>query len=437
MNRNPVEQYLSQYQASPAVAQAAWLLQQQSAALAGIRKYGFPTRRQEDWKYTDVQPILKHDFRFSAARVTGTLNEPGRIEGLDCYRLVFMNGRLVQGDAIAGQGIIIKTLHQAIASGDSLLEAHLNRHAMPGNNAFIDLNTAFLQDGCFISLADGAVLDKPLQLVYFSDWETGHHAGNPRNLILLGKQARATVIESYAGTDTSAYLINTLTEASLAEGAVLIHYKLQHESTGAFHIGNLHVEQHRGSRLVSHSISLGGSLVRNDIAVKLKEPGAEAVLNGLYMAGGAQHVDNHTRIDHLAPHTTSTEYYRGVLAGRGRGVFNGKVVVHPDAQKSNAGQANANLLLSADAEIDTKPELEIYADDVKCSHGATVGRLDENMLFYLRSRAIPGDLARILLTFAFAEDVITRLKLATIRRWLEQQVIGQLPDADRIREFMQ
>lgn len=437
MNRDPVENYLAQYQATPAVARTAWLAQQQAEAIASIRQRGFPTRRHEDWKYTDVQPILRHDFSFTAAPVTGPGTEPAQIDGLDCYRLVFLNGRLISGDAITAHGIVVKTLHQAIASADNRLQAHLNRHATPGSNAFIDLNTAFLQDGCLIVLADNAVLDKPLQLVYHTDRQAGPAAGSPRNLILLGRHARATVIESYTGAGQMDYLTNTITEACLEDGAELIHYKLEQEGAQGFHIGNLQVEQKRDSRLVSHSITLGGRLVRNDIGVRLTGSGAQTVLNGLYITSENRHVDNHTRIDHLVPHTSSSQIYRGVLSGRSRAVFNGKVIVHPDAQKTDAQQSNANLLLSTEAEIDTKPELQILADDVKCSHGATIGRLDENMLYYLRSRAIPEELARSLLTFAFAGDVLARIELAPVRRWLQQQVVGRLPDADLIREFIQ
>ena len=437
MNRNPVEQYLSQYQVNPAAAHAAWLLQQQSEAVSHIRKNGFPTRRMEDWKYTDVQPILKFDFNFDTASNVTTSKLTDTIEGLDCYRLVFLNGRLVHGDTITGDGIVVKTLHQAIVSDSKLLQSHLNRYATAGKSSFIDLNTAFMQDGCLIKLDDKAVLDKPLNLIYLSDQQASPFASNPRNLLVLGKHARATVIETYSGTDTAEYFTNTITEISLDHGAELEHYKLQQEGALGFHIGNTQVEQKRDSRFVSHSISLGGKLARNDIEVRLTEAGSETVLNGLYIAGQSQHVDNHTRIDHISPHTSSNETYRGILSGRARAVFNGKVIVHKDAQKTNAHQSNANLLLSNDAEIDTKPELQIHADDVKCSHGTTVGQLDENMLYYLRTRAIPEKLARSLLTFAFASDVISRMGLAPFRQLLQQRVVGHLPDADMIKEFIQ
>lgn len=438
MSQDPVAHYLSQYASRPAAAQAAWLVQQQDQAVESLRRNGFPTRRNEEWKYTDVQRLLKRDFNLPAiAAVTdATIQTQAQIEGLDCYRMLFVNGRLHSADTINGQGVVIRSLRDALAADDQLLKPHLNRYLTPGNSSFTDLNTALLSDGCVILLADNAVLDKPLHLVFLADPKAGAFACHPRNLFVLGKQAEATVIETYTGSDATDYFTNTLTEISLGDGAVLEHYKLQQEGRAGFHIGNVQVEQQRNSRLVSHSISLGGKLVRNDIDVRLNGAGAETVLNGLYITAGSQHVDNHTRVDHLVPHTRSVETYRGVLAGRSRAVFNGKVVVHKDAQKTDAQQSNANLLLSSEAEIDTKPELQIHADDVKCSHGATVGQLDQNMLYYLRTRAIPEDLARSLLTFAFAGDVIRRMALAPVRQWLQQRVVGQLPDADTIREFV-
>ena len=258
---------------------------------------------------------------------------------------------------------------------------------------------------------------------------------HPRNLVVMAEQSEATLIESYVGLDDADYFTNAVTEISLADNAILKHYKVQQESLNAYHIGSLNAWQGKNSQLESHSVSLGGALVRNDIHSQLDAEGANIVMNGLYMTSGRQHVDNHTRVDHLKPHTYSTENYRGVLNDRSRAVFNGKVVVHKQAQKIDAHQNNANLLLSDDAEIDTKPELEIYADDVKCSHGATVGQLDENMLFYLRSRAIDEETARSLLTYAFADEVISKIEFMPIRNRLEYLVVGQLPDAALIREF--
>ena len=435
-----LKQYLWQFSLQDAV-KAGWLLEQKRAAIETARDAGFPTRKLEDWKYTDVRPLAERDFSFTDDAPYYIDNEAvmeARIAGLDCHELVFINGRYApEFSQHAGleAGVAVKTLRQALADDEALLEEHLTRHADAGKNAFSALNTAFIQDGAVIHVPAGAEIGKPVNVIHLVNTPSKVFGWNPRVLIVLGREARATVIETYFGRDGTEYFTNAITEASLGPGACLEHYKLQQESLAAYHIANLHVDQQRDSRFVSHAISLGGKLVRGDIDVKLPESGAEAVLNGLYVAGDEQHVDHHTRIDHIAAHTTSRETYRGVLSGRARGVFNGKIVVHEGAQKTDAQLSNANLVLSDSAEVDTKPELEIYADDVKCAHGATVGRLDENMLYYLRTRAIPEDVAKSLLTFAFAEDVVTRMGLPPLRDRLGKAVAGRLPDADLIREF--
>ncbi len=280
-----------------------------------------------------------------------------------------------------------------------------------------------------------AVIEKPVNLLYLSGLNDQPFASHPRNLIILSENSQATIIESYIGLDDSDYFTNTVTEVCMKQNAHLQHYKIQQESMQGYHVGNLNIAQAQDSNVESHSISLGGALVRNDIHSCLEATGAEIMMNGLYMATGRQHVDNHTRVDHLKPNTRSHEIYRGVLNDHARGVFNGKVVVHKDAQKTDAVQSNANLLLSDNAEVDTKPELEIYADDVKCAHGATVGQLDQDMLFYLRSRSIDETTAKSLLTYAFAGEVIRKIKLDPVRKRLEYLVIGRLPEADLIREF--
>ncbi len=443
MNQTAVDHFLSEHSRLENLRGVPWLLDHQNQAIEYFRENGFPTTRLEEWKYTDIKPILQRQFTLATGAGTDTdhdLPESVRLTGLDCHELVFVNGHLVathlQNNDLPG-GVIIKPLQQALEENNDLIRQHLNRYAEAGKNGFSALNTAFIRNGAVVFIPKGTILQKPLNLLYLCDKQDRPYACNPRNLIVLEDCAQATVIETYYGTDGAEYLTNTTTEISLAGGASLEHYKLQQESMSGFHVGNTQVHQKQDSHFTSHSISLGGKLVRNDIDVRLLERGSHAALNGLYIAGKSQHIDNHTRIDHLSPHTGSEETYRGVLSGRARGVFNGKVVVHKDAQKTTAHQSNANLLLSGNAEIDTKPELEIYADDVKCSHGATIGQLDENMLFYLRSRAINEDLAKSLLTFAFADDVISRIRLEPVRRQLEYIVVGRLPDADLIREFVQ
>ncbi len=443
MSDTAVQHYLSEQARLASAADLPWLRDQQQAAADVFSRLGFPTLRHEDWKYTDVRPITKRSFRVlpeSPAKTGSARLEDVRFPRLDCHELVFFNGRYQSGlSRLEGleENVTATSLGEMLRQDPERVKAYLNHCNNTDKNGFVALNTAFMHEGAVLFIPDNVNVAKPLHLIFLSEHEEEPWASLPRNLIVLGNNSRATVIESYSGPDDAEYFTNTNTEVVLNNGATLEHYKIQREGLKGYHVGNLQVRQQRDSRLESHSISLGGRLARSDIDVALSETGAEVLLNGLYMADKRQHVDNHTRIDHISPHTTSVESYRGVINGHGRGVFNGKVVVHKDAQKTSADQSNANLLLSDDAEVDTKPELEIYADDVQCSHGATTGQLDENMLFYLRSRAISEEVARNLLTFAFADHVIARMRLKPVRDQLEYLVAGQLPDSEQIQEFIQ
>ncbi len=412
------------------------------AAMGQFQARGFPTTRQENWKYTDVKPIARSAFGIAEAKpATGYEKqlEHARLSGLDSHELVFINGRFSVEHSRSQdlpQGVVLEDMSSAVNNHSMLVDSVMSNTTLNDqSNPFNILNTAFIHDGVLIHVPDDCSIDKPINLIYLSGYSDNEFSAHPRNLIFLGSGARLTVIENYVGAKDRQYFINTVTDAVLSSNAALTHYKLQQESVESYHIGNFNIYQHRDSQVNSHSISLGGALVRNDIKVQLDAEGAGVLLNGLYMANGKQHIDNHTLINHLQQHTTSEEHYRGVLNDRGRGVFNGKVVVHKDAQKTDAAQSNANLLLSDQAEIDTKPELEIYADDVKCSHGSTVGQLDKDMMFYLRSRAIDEATAKSILTYAFAEEVIKRIEIEQIRHYLEYQVIGRLPDAELIKEF--
>ncbi len=437
-----INHYLSEHQRFQA-ASTNWLKQQRQSAIDIFGQNGFPTTRLEAWKYTDIRALLKRNFTAVDPSKNNIdedrLNEI-RFPDLDCQELVFINGHYSsahsQNPELA-QNASICSLAGADAKTQNLAEPYITKYARADKHGFAALNAAFAVDGAFVYVPDNVELDRPIHLIFVANKQQAAFISHPRNLLVLGNNARATVIESYIGLDEAEYCTNTVTEIVTGEGAQLEHYKLQQESIHGFHVGYTHAHCHRDSRLQSHSISLGGALVRNDIDVILAGRGAHVGLNGLYMAGGEQHIDNHTRVDHSMPDTSSEENYRGVLDGKARAVFNGKVVVHKDAQKSDAQQSNANLLLSDDAEIDTKPELEIYADDVKCSHGATVGQLDDDMLFYLRSRAIDENTARSLLTFAFADEVIKRIKFVPVRERLEYKVVGRLPDASLISEFIQ
>jgi Fe-S cluster assembly protein SufD len=437
MNQN-IQHYLSDFDR---LQSDDWFSDQRQSALNLFKETGFPSSRLENWKYTDVRPITKKSFSNvyeETVSISTDEIDAIRFKGLNCIELVFVNGVFSKEHSMIddlAKGLVVENMLDALAKDKDLLAKHLAKYANDNVSAFTALNTAFIQNGTFINVSANVVIEKPINILYLSKDNNSPLATHPRNLIVMGENSEATVIENYIGLDNANYFTNAVTEVALSPNAILEHYKIQQESLNAYHVGNLNVMQDKNSKLESHSISLGGALVRNDIHGQLAAEGAEIVMNGIYMTGDKQHVDNHTRVDHLKPHTLSTENYRGVLNGKSRAVFNGKVVVHPQAQKIEAHQNNANLLLSDDAEIDTKPELEIYADDVKCSHGATVGQLDQNMLFYLRSRAIDEETARSLLTYAFVDELISNISFAPIRNRLGRLVIGQLPDAALIREF--
>jgi Fe-S cluster assembly protein SufD len=275
-------------------------------------------------------------------------------------------------------------------------------------------------------VSQGVTLDVPLHLLFISTAHAEPIVSYPRNLILVGPDSQATIVESYIGFENDLYFTNAVTEVVAGEHAVVDHYRLQLESPQAFHIGTLQVQQERSSTLVSHSIAAGGALVRNETNSILDGEGSECTLNGLYMVTGRQHVDNHTRIDHVKAHCTSRELYKGVLDGNSRGVFNGKIVVHKSAQKTDATQTNKNLLLSNDAVIDSKPQLEIFNNDVQCRHGSTIGELDKDALFYLRARGVDEEEARTLLTYAFVNEVLNRFKVEALRGQVEERLLAQL-----------
>ena len=419
-----------------------WFSKQRQSAFDIFQESGFPNTRVEDWKYTDVKPIAKNTFsNITESNVASDNNEIDEIliKDLDCVNLVFINGAYSEKYSDIkniSSKIVIKSMADALINDESLLKKHLTKHINQELNSFTALNTAFIQDGAYINISANTNIDKPINITYISRDSNHPFATHPRNLIVMGENSNATIIENYVGSGKVNYFTNSVTETVLLQGAVLKHYKIQQEGSSAFHIASLNTSQSKDSRFESHLVSIGGALVRNNINASLNEEGAEIIMNGLYMTEDVQHVDNHTRVDHLKPHTQSHQNYRGVLNGKSRGVFNGKVVVHPQAQKIEAYQNNANLLLSDDAEIDTKPELEIYADDVKCTHGATVGQLDDDMLFYLRSRAVDEKTARSLLTYAFADEVISEINLKEIQNKLERLIIGRLPDSSLIREYV-
>jgi Fe-S cluster assembly protein SufD len=395
--------------------QAAWIEQLRESGFARFSALGFPTVREEDWRFTNVARIAKTSFE-SAPTIMADAD--ALVPFTKGIRLVFVNGQL-QSPAPNLQGV----LTTGVWNGDA--REYLGLHASIETNAFVALNTAFLGEGAYVHIASEAVITEPIHLVYISISVPGATpaASHPRALIVAGERARCTVVETYVGTGS--YLSNAVTEIVLEAGANVDHYKVQMESPQAFHVATLQAQAGFGAHYSTTCISLGGALVRNNSNVVLSE-GSEAVLNGLYLAKDKQHVDNQLTVDHAHPNASSHELYKGVLDDKATAAFNGKILVRKDAQKTDAKQTNNNLLLSDDAVINTKPELQILADDVRCTHGATIGQLDSEAIFYLQSRGIGKEEAKSLLTCAFAQDLIDRIRIPALRTALEQIVFERL-----------
>jgi Fe-S cluster assembly protein SufD len=372
------------------------LLKLRRQAIERFAALGFPTLEDEDWRFTPLAPLTRIPFTKVAA------------SGFDL-------------ESPRRDGVIVCSLAHALTKHPDLVEPYLARYADYEEHAFAALNTAFLHEGAFVYLPPGVVVPEPIDLnslvIAFGEpplmWPR-------RALIVAGRNSQATVCERYFGLPGLTYFTNAVTEIILDEGAILDHYKVNQEGDAAFHVATTQVQMGRSCNFSSHNLTFGGRLTRNDVNAYLDGEGSECTLNGLYVGGGEQLIDNHTRIDHARPHCASHELYKGILDGKSRGVFAGRIYVHQDAQKTDAKQTNQTLLLSDDAVIDTKPQLEIFADDVKCTHGATVGQLDAESVFYLRTRGIGKDEARALLTFAFANDIVGRIKIESLRAELEQ-----------------
>jgi Fe-S cluster assembly protein SufD len=407
-----------------------WIESLRRDAYARLQKVGYPTARTEDWRFTNVNPLIEKDYSLSTKPEDAgvDLASLGFADSIAGSRLVFVNGLVSSRLSKVGKlpkGVQASSLSQALANDGSsdaatVLEAHLGRYADSERLAFTAQNTAFFQDGALIVVPDHAVVEEPIHLVFAN---TANVASTPRNLIVVGKNAQVTIVEWHLGAPGLTNFSNTVTEVAADEHSHVDHVKLQRESPAAYHLANMQVVLQAKANFTTHYIGLGGSLVRSEVRVRFAGEHAEATVNGLYMGEAKQHLDNHTVIDHAVPNCASHELYKGVLDGSSQGVFNGKIFVRKDAQKTDAKQTNKVLLLSEGATINTKPQLEIFADDVKCTHGATVGQLDENQVYYLRSRGIGLEEARRILTFAFANDVVSRIKLEAIRDELERLIV--------------
>ncbi|MGH9366233.1 MAG: Fe-S cluster assembly protein SufD [Thermoanaerobaculia bacterium] len=398
----------AEFEASRA-GEPSWLAELRHAAIARFEELGFPTAKVEEWRYTGVGPIVA--IPWALAR-TG-------------------QGQPALQSSSLSAGLRAARLKEVLAKEPETLRVYLSKIAGFEKDAFSALNAAFFDDGLLIEIAPGAVVERPIEILFDSADGSEPAVSHTRCLIVAGEASQATVVERYAGRGV--YLQNAVTEIHVGDGAILSHYKLQQEDTAAFHVQTVAARQGRASRFTSHNIALGAALARTDIRVELAAEGSECELNGLFLGAGTQHLDNHTTIDHAMPHCVSRELYKGILDGRARGVFHGKIIVRPDAQKTDAMQTNKNLLLSKEALVNSTPALEILADDVKCRHGSTIGQLDANALFYLRSRGLGEEEARALLTYAFAADLADRIRVQSVRAAVES-VLGQRLPGGSARE---
>ena len=404
----------------------SWLFPIRKAALARFAEIGFPTLRNEDWRFTNVAPITRLPFK-PVFELTQDVNEKVLAQfhftGLECNRLVFVDGHFSEALSTLvpqKQDVQIGSLAAALANGSAEVQKRLAGPGWAGQNSFAALNTAFFLDGAFISVPAGVAVAKPIHLLFISTGREEGATSHPRNLIVAGNGCQATVIETYAAINDGSYFTNAVSEFVIGENAAVEHCKFQDESRSAFHIASLRMQLGRSCNFISHSIATGARLSRNNISTLLNGEGIECILNGLYLTKDEQLADHHMIVEHAEPHCDSHEYFNGILDDRSRGVFHGRILVQQKAQKTDAKQTNKNLLLSDNATVDTKPQLEIYADDVKCTHGATVGQLDEESIFYLRARGIGLQTARRMLIHAFAGEIIDRIRCEPVREELEQ-----------------
>jgi Fe-S cluster assembly protein SufD len=411
----------------------SWVFPLRKAGISRFAELGFPTVNDEDWRFTNVAPIAKLPFRpvFESSRdgLTRDSITHFTFSSLPATRLVFVNGHYVDDLSSLGRpqpGVRASSLAAALNAEPALLEKHLARYALGQDNAFTSLNTAFFQDGAFIHVAGGKSVEAPIHLLFISTGKDTGATSSPRNLIIAEKAAQVTVLESYVSLGDASYFTNAVTEIVGGEGAVIEHCKFQDESAKAFHVAAIHAQLARDCNLASHSIATGARLSRNSIRTSLAGEGVNVVLNGLYSTRQDQLADHHMVVEHAQPHCNSHEYYNGILDGRSKGVFHVRILVRQIAQKTDAKQTNKNLLLSEDATVDTKPQLEIYADDVKCTHGATIGQLNDESIFYLRARGLGKETARRMLIHAFAGEIIERIRYTPLREELDKVIWDRL-----------
>jgi len=416
--------------------EASWVRRLRESAFDRFEQLGFPTTADEEWKYTKVTPISRGAFEPVIKEAATTFAEEadlGSHLGAEASgsRMTFINGIFNAGLSnleLLPPGTVALDLAAALRNEkhEAAIRANLARHADYNEEGFSALNTALFAGGAFLLIPKGQKVETPIHLLFLSEPGSTPFAAFPRILIIAEENSEATVIESYASVAGGIYFNNAVIEIAVGANAQLRHYKLQRESQEAFHIANTQVDLGPHSSFNTTTITLGAHLSRHTIGVRMDQEGAECWVDGLYMVDGTQHTDTHSLIDHRQPHCTSHQLYKGILDGKSRAVFNGKVFVRPGAQQTDAMQTNKNMLLSNEARVDTKPQLEIFADDVKCAHGAAIGQLDEDELFYLQTRGMHRDVARNLLTYGFAEEVIAKIGIESIKAQLDEAVLHRL-----------
>jgi len=403
-----------------------WLRKLRKEGFERFSAVGFPTMRDEDWRFTNLSAIAQTAFRpvrNGHALPSAKQLEPFGMAGAACT-LVFIDGRLVPALSSFGKlpcGVTVASLADELVNNPGAVELHLGRYLDIQRDPFSALNTAFIEDGAYIHVAKSAVIEGPIHLLYVATPQEFPAVTHPRNLIVTEENSQATIVEDYVSLGGKAFC-NTVTELVAADHSIISHYMIEREDAQSFNVSTLRIQQGRAADVASHSVLMGGSLVRNNVHPVLNGEGGECLINGLFVGSDRQHLDNYMLVEHASPRCASRQFYNGILAGHAHGVFHGRIIVHKDAQKTDAKQTNRNLLLSDTAQIDTKPQLEIYADDVKCTHGATIGQIEEDALFYLRSRGIDEASARRLLLMAFANECLERMKEGPARRHVDSLI---------------
>lgn len=428
------EKYLEIFDqfSSRAAAQPRWLQSLRQDAFARFSETGFPTTHDEDWRFTNVAAVANTAFELAGLETASWEQlEPFGASQFASH-LVFINGLFSQElstVAALPKGVTVGSLAAQLKNDPAHVEQHLGRYLNTQRDPFAALNTAFSEDGVYVYVPRGVHVEQPIYVLFVTVPGAAPTMNHPRNLIVAEESSQVTVVEDYVSLGEGITFSNAATELVAGDNANVSHYMIVREGGQAYNFSTLRIQQGRNANVATHSLLLSGALVRNNVHPVLAGEGSECLINGLFMANGRQHMDNYMLVEHASPHCDSRQFYNGILNGQSHGVFHGRIIVHKDAQKTDAKQTNRNLLLSDDAQIDTKPQLEIYADDVKCTHGATIGQFDENALFYLRSRGLAEAAARHVLLLAFANECLDRMTSPQVRDHLEKLVVAGMPEA--------